>query len=260
MPRLGEAQTGGSSTAGTGSGKSSSNAAPPRMIQPLDHVLLLSAKASENTNWRERRNQPRIAIAIIIFNHSTLYWNGSIRWLRRRHDLFRWCFPGYCFQPLASSVKINHCWTCQYTLRGGYQKIPPSCNENLRAQKCFTMMFRLLLLVSAVACYASAFVSPFHNTCKHSLVTRQALWRHFVPRSQEFVWDETCQVIQSAVKQGVLASCLALTLTVPTASLAVSGGGLDYANLDITGQDFSNNNYKGKDFTQVCHRSASSFS
>jgi hypothetical protein len=122
------------------------------------------------------------------------------------------------------------------------------------------MMFRLLLLVSAVACYASAFVSPFHNTCKHSLVTRQALWRHFVPRSQEFVWDETCQVIQSAVKQGVLASCLALILTVPTASLAVSGGGLDYANLDITGQDFSNNNYKGKDFTQVCHRSASSFS
>ena len=35
-------------------------------------------------------------------------------------------------------------------------------------------------------------------------------------------------------------------------ALAVSGGGLDYANLDITGQDFSNNKYKGKDFTQVC--------
>ena len=32
---------------------------------------------------------------------------------------------------------------------------------------------------------------------------------------------------------------------------AVSGGGLDYANLDITGQNFSNGNYKGKDFTQV---------
>jgi hypothetical protein len=30
-----------------------------------------------------------------------------------------------------------------------------------------------------------------------------------------------------------------------------SGGGLDYANLDITGQDFSNQKYKGKDFTQV---------
>jgi len=32
---------------------------------------------------------------------------------------------------------------------------------------------------------------------------------------------------------------------------AVSGGGLDYANLDITGQDFSNEAkaYKGKDFS-----------
>ena len=32
---------------------------------------------------------------------------------------------------------------------------------------------------------------------------------------------------------------------------AVSGGGLDYANLDITGQDFSNEakTYKGKDFS-----------
>lgn len=75
-----------------------------------------------------------------------------------------------------------------------------------------------------------------------------------MPRSREFVWDEvsTRQEIMAGVKQGVLASCLALILTVPTASLAVSGGGLDYANLDITGQDFSNKNYKGKDFTQVC--------
>lgn len=36
----------------------------------------------------------------------------------------------------------------------------------------------------------------------------------------------------------------------PTTSFAVSGGGLDYANIDITGQDFSKGNYKGKDFTQ----------
>eukprot|EP00569_Conticribra_weissflogii_P005802 CAMPEP_0171338654 /NCGR_PEP_ID=MMETSP0878-20121228/7456_1 /TAXON_ID=67004 /ORGANISM="Thalassiosira weissflogii, Strain CCMP1336" /LENGTH=243 /DNA_ID=CAMNT_0011840455 /DNA_START=30 /DNA_END=761 /DNA_ORIENTATION=- len=36
-----------------------------------------------------------------------------------------------------------------------------------------------------------------------------------------------------------------------SAAWAVSGGGLDYANLDITGQDFSGGNYKGKDFTQV---------
>lgn len=31
----------------------------------------------------------------------------------------------------------------------------------------------------------------------------------------------------------------------------MSGGGLDYAGLDISNQDFSNGNYKGKDFTQV---------
>jgi uncharacterized protein YjbI with pentapeptide repeats len=50
-----------------------------------------------------------------------------------------------------------------------------------------------------------------------------------------------------------LGSLLALSLVMaPQASLAVSGGGLDYANIDITGQDFSNSNaYKGKDFSQV---------
>lgn len=37
----------------------------------------------------------------------------------------------------------------------------------------------------------------------------------------------------------------------PPAALAVSGGGLDYANLDLTGQDFSKSSYKGKDFTQI---------
>ena len=38
------------------------------------------------------------------------------------------------------------------------------------------------------------------------------------------------------------------------ASLAVSGGGLDFAGLDISNQDFSKGNYKGKDFTQVLAR------
>jgi hypothetical protein len=46
-------------------------------------------------------------------------------------------------------------------------------------------------------------------------------------------------------------SIVALSLTLsPGVAGAVSGGGLDYANLDITGQDFSNGVYKGKDFTQ----------
>ena len=37
-------------------------------------------------------------------------------------------------------------------------------------------------------------------------------------------------------------------------SLAVSGGGLDFAGLDISNQDFSKGDYKGKDFTQVLAR------
>lgn len=36
----------------------------------------------------------------------------------------------------------------------------------------------------------------------------------------------------------------------PLPGYAVSGGGLDYAGIDISGQDFANGNYKGKDFTQ----------
>lgn len=49
-------------------------------------------------------------------------------------------------------------------------------------------------------------------------------------------------------------SSLFLSLAVMASSspaLAVSGGGLDFANLDISNQDFSNGNYKGKDFSQV---------
>lgn len=45
------------------------------------------------------------------------------------------------------------------------------------------------------------------------------------------------------------------TLSGPAPAVAVSGGGLDYANIDITGQDFSNEGklYKGKDFSVCTH-------
>jgi uncharacterized protein YjbI with pentapeptide repeats len=49
----------------------------------------------------------------------------------------------------------------------------------------------------------------------------------------------------------LVSTLFALALVVsPATSLAVSGGGLDFAGIDISGQDFSNGNYKGKDFTQ----------
>lgn len=46
---------------------------------------------------------------------------------------------------------------------------------------------------------------------------------------------------------------LGLSVASVSPSLAVSGGGLDFAGIDISGQDFSNDSktYKGKDFTQV---------
>ena len=46
------------------------------------------------------------------------------------------------------------------------------------------------------------------------------------------------------------AAALALVAAASPAH-AVSGGGLDYANLDITASpDFARGNFKGKDFTQ----------
>lgn len=48
-----------------------------------------------------------------------------------------------------------------------------------------------------------------------------------------------------------IALAAAFILSSASAAWAVSGGGLDYAGIDITGQDFSNGNYKGKDFTQA---------
>ena len=46
------------------------------------------------------------------------------------------------------------------------------------------------------------------------------------------------------------AACLGWTAAISPA-VAVSGGGLDFANLDITASpNFANANFKGKDFTQ----------
>lgn len=51
------------------------------------------------------------------------------------------------------------------------------------------------------------------------------------------------------------ASFLLASVALSPASVhAVSGGGLDFAGLDISNQDFSRGNYKGKDFTQVLAR------
>lgn len=127
-----------------------------------------------------------------------------------------------------------------------------------------------LLVIAVAALHVSAFVLP--TSPRTSLLKRDALWRHFVPREDDGggVWHEDSAPhpqdsslaptsdstnvtdLHQILKNGLLASCLAaVVLVFPAVSLAVSGGGLDYANLDITGQDFSGSSYKGKDFTQV---------
>lgn len=56
------------------------------------------------------------------------------------------------------------------------------------------------------------------------------------------------------VAAATLATAASLVLGNAGNAWAVSGGGLDYAGLDLSGQDFSNGNYKGKDFTQTLAR------
>ena len=52
------------------------------------------------------------------------------------------------------------------------------------------------------------------------------------------------------------AAALALAVATTSPALVVSGGGLDFANLDITASpDFANGNFKGKDFTQGAYGS-----
>mmetsp|Transcript_23223 Transcript_23223/g.32693 ORF Transcript_23223/g.32693 Transcript_23223/m.32693 type:complete len:236 (-) Transcript_23223:124-831(-) len=53
------------------------------------------------------------------------------------------------------------------------------------------------------------------------------------------------------VSMSVWATAVLTTSCFAPLAHAVSGGGLDYAGIDISNQDFSGASYKGKDFTQV---------
>ena len=67
--------------------------------------------------------------------------------------------------------------------------------------------------------------------------------------------DETVSMLGGV--RGVAAAFTLFAMTTLSGPAgAVSGGGLDYANLDITGQDFSNEAkaYKGKDFSVSVQR------
>ena len=62
------------------------------------------------------------------------------------------------------------------------------------------------------------------------------------------------QFTRSGLLATTAAALLLASSTFVQAAFAVSGGGLDFAGLDISNQDFSKGDYKGKDFTQVLAR------
>jgi uncharacterized protein YjbI with pentapeptide repeats len=124
---------------------------------------------------------------------------------------------------------------------------------------------------------SQAFV-PSRTSPLRPSTERSALWHRWVPRSEEpSLWKDDDRLRQhnnryedqyrhigspktdgleerDALSNFFLASlfaCLCVMGTSSTSAHAVSGGGLDFAGLDISGQDYSSKNYKGKDFTQV---------
>ena len=77
------------------------------------------------------------------------------------------------------------------------------------------------------------------NVLDHKNEFCSSNWEAFVPAK------DTVKQIATNVAVSTM-----LGMFIPMAAFGVSGGGLDYANLDISSQNFSGGNYKGKDFTQ----------
>jgi hypothetical protein len=124
--------------------------------------------------------------------------------------------------------------------------------------RVFFVNVNLSLLLAASLRSSQSYV-PERYPIKHSATsstTRPALWRHVAPQEKRMKLVDDFASGPAAVSPFMVA-LLGLTLALPLAASAVSGGGLDYANIDITGQDFSKGNYKGKDFTQVIAKGTS---
>lgn len=109
-----------------------------------------------------------------------------------------------------------------------------------------------------------AFVTPTlprQASLSPSVVATRAFWRHWIPETDRFLGDDTTNnntdgtddLVEENAKTVFFGSILAAVflLMTPQVTVAVSGGGLDFAGLDVSGKDYSNSNYKGKDFTQV---------
>lgn len=125
-------------------------------------------------------------------------------------------------------------------------------------------MFCRWIFLSLLALNIDAFVTPTlprQASLSPSVVATRAFWRHWIPETDRFLGDDTTNnntdgtddLVEENAKTVFFGSFLAAVflLMTPQVTVAVSGGGLDFAGLDVSGKDYSNSNYKGKDFTQV---------
>jgi uncharacterized protein YjbI with pentapeptide repeats len=65
------------------------------------------------------------------------------------------------------------------------------------------------------------------------------------------------QILENAKTMFLGSVMAAVLLLTPQVTVAVAGGGLDYAQMILTGKDFSNGDYHGKDFTQIIAKGTS---
>ena len=107
-----------------------------------------------------------------------------------------------------------------------------SCMHSWQADPTFKM--KLTLLWTLLPCLVVGFAPSASQKADRTVTQLHQSTDHARWTSSEASW----------------AAALTFTFAAGPA-LAVSGGGLDYANLDITGStEFANGNFKGKDFTQ----------
>lgn len=113
------------------------------------------------------------------------------------------------------------------------------------------MMSRSLRLAAATAvatCLAASSAGAFQPV---SSSARPITALSAAQRNSNANDEEDVSSLLGGVRGIAAAFALFAMTTLSGPAGAVSGGGLDYANLDITGQDFSNEakTYKGKDFS-----------
>lgn len=108
-----------------------------------------------------------------------------------------------------------------------------------------SLSFQLPLLAATTK--SAKTISPYRNTHLHA----------YNEQKQSNNSSSSSHLLQKSTAILSLATILTTLPLNSNPAMAVSGGGLDYANLNISDQDFSQQNYKGKDFSQVIAKATS---